>query len=220
MLPTLFVGNQNYSSWSLRPWLALRWGGIDHELRVIPLGGVGYTERRMPEVLAVSPSGTVPSLRLGDDTIWDSLAICEWAAERKAMLWPSDPTARAYARAATCEMHSGFSAIRSKLACNIRRRAEPRVLGDDVRREIARVETLWSTLAQRFSGGGPYLFGERPTIADAFFTPMATRFRSYAVPLAPETQRYADALLADPTFRVWEEAAEREPMTMPIWDAL
>lgn len=217
MRPTLFVGNQNYSSWSLRPWLVLTWGGIDFDLRVIALGGEGYTQRRMPEVLAVSPSGTVPALSIGSDTVWDSLAIAEWAAERVPTLWPADPIARAYARSATAEMHSGFGAIRSALPCNIRRRAEPRALSDDVRREIARIEALWATLGARF--GGPYLFGARPTIADAFFTPMATRFRTYAVTLSPDAQRYADTLLHDDAFRVWEAAGAKETMTMPIWDA-
>jgi len=217
MRPTLFVGNQNYSSWSLRPWLVLTWGGIDFDLRVIALGGEGYTQRRMPEVLAVSPSGTVPALAVGHDTVWDSLAIAEWAAEQVPALWPADPIARAYARSATAEMHSGFGAIRSALPCNIRRRAEPRAIGDDVRREIARLEALWATLGARF--GGPYLFGARPTIADAFFTPMATRFRTYAVTLSPDAQRYADTLLRDEAFRVWEAAGDEETMTMPIWDA-
>jgi glutathione S-transferase len=217
--PVLYAGNQNYSSWSLRPWLALRWGHIDFELRVVPLGGDGYMKRQMKEVLAVSPSGTVPALHVGEDVITDSLAISEWAAEQVPALWPADSTARALARSAVCEMHSGFFALRGELPCNIRRRAEPRTFSEDARREIARVETIWSALRTRFGSGGPYLFGSSPTIADAFYTPVATRFRTYGVVLGAKAQAYADALLEDPSFREWEEAGKREPWSMPQWDS-
>jgi glutathione S-transferase len=217
--PTLYVGNRNYSSWSLRPWLALCWGNIEFETRVIPLGGPGYGERQIAEVLAVSPSGTVPALHLGTDVIGDSLAICEWAAEQHPQLWPRDPAARAYARSAACEMHSGFSALRANLPCNIRRRAEARALPDEVRREVARVDALWTELRERFGAGGPYLFGASPSIADAFFTPVATRFRTYGVTLSSPAQRYAEALLQNPAFRKWEQAGTEEPWTMPQWDA-
>jgi glutathione S-transferase len=217
--PVLYVGNQNYSSWSLRPWLALTWARIDFELRIVPLGGEGYTKRQMKEVLAVSPSGTVPALHVGDDVITDSLSISEWAAEQVPALWPADPTARALARSAACEMHSGFFALRGELPCNIRRRAEPRAFSEDARREIARVEAIWSSLRKRFGSGGPYLFGASPTIADAFYTPVATRFRTYGVALGPESRAYASALLENPAFRAWEEAGNREPWSMPQWDS-
>lgn len=219
MRPVLYVGNQNYSSWSLRPWLALTWGRIDFELRVVPLGGEGYMKRQMKEVLAVSPSGTVPALHVGDDVITDSLSICEWAAEQVPALWPAAPMARALARSVACEMHSGFFALRGQLPCNIRRRAEPRTFSEDVQREIARVETIWSSLRKRFGGGGPYLFGADPTIADAFYTPVATRFRTYGVTLGAESHAYARALLENPAFRTWEEAGNREPWSMPQWDS-
>jgi glutathione S-transferase len=116
-------------------------------------------------------------------------------------------------------MHSGFAALRTKLPCNIRRRAEPRQWTEDVDQEVRRVETLWTALHTRFAGEGPYLFGPTPTIADAFFTPVATRFRSYGVALGREAQRYADALLANEDFRIWEAAAIREAWTMPEWDS-
>jgi len=220
MRPILYVGNQNYSSWSLRPFLVLSWAGIDFETRVIKLGGPGYLKREVPGVLAVSPPGTVPVLHLGDDVIPDSLAISEWAAEKVPSLWPADPIARAHARAAACEMHSGFGALRSNLPCNIRRRAEPRDHSGDVRRDVARLEALWIELRRRFGAGGPYLFGAAPTIADAFFTPVATRFRTYAVPLSAEAQAYAQALLSNPTFLGWEAAAVKEPWVMPEWDGV
>jgi len=214
----LYVGNQNYSSWSLRPWLVLTWGGISFETRLIQLGGPGYAKRQMPSVLAVSPTGTVPVLHTDGEVIPDSLAIAEWAAERVRALWPADPVARMHARAAACEMHSGFGALRSKTPCNIRRRAEPRTFGADVLHDVARLETLWGTLRGRFGAGGPYLFGATPTITDAFFTPVATRFRTYRIPASSETQRYLDALLAEPAFKRWEEGAAREPFGMPEWD--
>lgn len=214
----LYVGNQNYSSWSLRPWLVLTWGGIDFETRVIELGGPGYRMRQVARVLAVSPSGTVPALHTDGEVISDSLAISEWAAERVPALWPADARARAQARSAACEMHSGFGALRAKAPCNIRRRAEPRTFGDDVLRDVARIEALWASLRSRFGGGGPYLFGAAPTIADAFFTPVATRFRTYRIPASAESERYIDALLAEPAFKRWEEAAVREPFAMPEWD--
>ena len=219
MKPILYVGNQNYSSWSMRPWLVLSWAKIPFETRVLQLGGAGYMQRQMPALLAISPSGTVPALHLGSDVIGDSLAISEWAAEQVPALWPRDAKARAYARAAACEMHSGFGGLRTQLPCNIRRRAEPRKLAEDVAREVLRIESLWVDLSARFAAGGPYLFGATPTIADAFFTPVATRFRSYAVPLGREAQRYADALLANEDFRSWEAAGNREAWSMPEWDS-
>lgn len=220
MKPILFVGNQNYSSWSMRPWLVLTWAGIPFETRVIPLGGPGYSTREMPTVLAVNPSGTVPALHLGDDgTIGDSLAISEWAAEKAPALWPADATARMHARAAACEMHSGFASLRAKLPCNIRRRATRRVLDEATQRDVARVEALWRALRTRFGASGDFLFGKTPTIADAFFTPVATRMRTYDVPLQPESQRYVDALLAEPAFRTWEAAGIAEEWMMPQWDS-
>jgi glutathione S-transferase len=217
--PVLYVGNRNYSSWSLRPWLVLTWGRIGFELRVIPLGGPGYTHRQMPSVLDVSPPGTVPVLHLGEDIIADSLAISEWAAEKTPALWPEDTIARAHARSAVCEIHSGFGALRGKLPCNIRRRANARELAPDTRREVARVEAIWTSLLVRFGGHGPYLFGAVPTIADAFFTPIATRFRTYSVTIGDRAQAYADALLANPAFRDWEQEGARETWAMAELDA-
>lgn len=223
MKPTLYVGNQNYSSWSMRPWLALKWAGLDFETQVVPLGGPGYGHKQIPSVLRISPSGTVPALHLPmrgeSDVITDSLAISEWAAEKVPALWPADPLARAHARSATCEMHAGFSALRASLPCNIRRRTEPRELSAEVRHDIERIDALWTTLRARFGSGGPYLFGAKPTVADAFFTPVATRFRTYSVRISDEAQRYADTLLADPAFCEWEQAGIAEPWSMPQWDA-
>src|ERR1700733_1101501 len=178
----------------------------------------------MAPVLAVSPSGRVPALHLGDTTVWDSLAIAEWAAENApaAQLWPKDPTTRAIARAATCEMHSGFHALRRELPSNIRRRAEPRIrsrtAGEDVQRDLARIEALWTDLRTRFGKGGPYLFGAHPTIADAFYAPVATRLRTYGVTIGGKAKEYAEAILADAAFLSWEKEAVAETWTMPEWD--
>lgn len=219
MKPVLYVGNRNYSSWSLRPWLALTWGKIDFETRVLKLGGPGYGKREIAEVLAINPAGTVPALHVGDAVIADSLAISEWAAEQVPGLWPQDGMARALARAAASEMHSGFGALRANCPCNIRRRIEPRELSDDARRDVARLESIWTSLRARFGRGGPYLFGTAPTIADAFFTPIAIRLRTYAVNVGPEAGAYAAALLANPAFLEWEAEALREAWSMPQWDA-
>jgi glutathione S-transferase len=218
--PILYVGNKNYSSWSLRPWLALRWARIPFETRVVRLGGPGYTKRKVAGVLAVSPSGTVPALHLGSDVIGDSLAISEWAAERAPSLWPADELARAKARAAACEMHSSFGALRSTMPCNIRRRTTTATTNEDVLADIARIQQLWASLREAYGAGGPYLFGEKPGIVDAFYTPVATRFRSYGVTLEPEARRYADALLANEEFRAWEADAVAEAFGMPEWDRI
>lgn len=215
--PVLYIGNKNYSSWSMRPWLALRWGGVPFEERVIPLGGPGYGKSRIPEVLAVSPSGRVPALSVEGVTIWDSLAICEWAAERAPSLWPADPIIRALARAAACEMHSGFAALRRDLSMNIRRRTSPRDWPEDTRADIARVEELWSDLLAR--SRGPFLFGGK-SIADAMYAPVCTRLRTYGVAVAPAAQAYCEAIFADADFRDWEAAAAAEPWTIPQTDSL
>ncbi len=203
----------------MRPWLVLTWGGIDFETRVVQLGGEGYGSNRTASVLAISPAGTVPALHLGADVIGDSLAIAEWAAEQSPALWPADPLARAHARSATCEMHSSFSALRNALPCNVRRRAEPRSLSAEVQRDIDRLEAIWAPLLARFGGHGPYLFGREPGIADAFFTPVATRFRTYGVRVGEGSQRYLDALLQNPSFRSWERAGEAESWSIPSTDA-
>ncbi|AKV01599.1 Glutathione S-transferase [Labilithrix luteola] len=218
MKPILYVGNRNYSSWSLRPWLVLAWSGLDFETRTLPLGGAGYSHRQMPSVLAISPSGTVPALHIGDDVISDSLAISEWAAEQVPSLWPSAPIARAHARSAACEMHSGFVALRTHLTCNIRRRTAPRALNEEVARDVARIETLWNTLRRRYGAGGPFLFGATPTIADAFYTPVATRFRTYGVKLGEEAAQYSETLLTTPAFLEWEKEAIAESWTIPESD--
>jgi len=163
--PVLFIGNKNYSSWSMRPWLALKWGGIAFEERIIPLGVEGYGQSQIKDVRAISPSGRVPALHVGGVVIHESLAICEWAAEQAPSLWPADALKRAEARAAASEMHAGFAALRRDMSCNIRRRLKAAPdWPADTRADLAQLFDLWGRL--RAAHGGPFLFGER-SIADA-----------------------------------------------------
>jgi len=217
----LHIANKNYSSWSLRPWLALTWAGLDFEERVSPLGGPGYGKSKIPEILAVSPSGRVPALHVGDAVIWDSLAICEWAAEQRPAvhLWPDDPAVRAVARSAACEMHSGYAALRRDLSMNLKRRTQPRDWPEDTRGDIGRVQELWGQLRARYGAAGPFLFGRR-SIADAMFAPVATRFRTYGVALDAVSQAYCETIFADAAFGAWEKAALAEAWTIPVTDAL
>jgi glutathione S-transferase len=216
-LPHLYIGNKNYSSWSLRPWLALRWGGIPFEETVIPLGGPGYGKSQIPEIRAVSPSGRVPVLMVGELRIWDSLAICEWAAERCPSLWPADPALRAVARSVSAEMHAGFPSVRRDLSMNIRRRTEALPWPPDTQGDLDRIAELWTALLG--SHGGPFLFGEK-SIADAMFAPVCTRLRSYGVPMSDIVKNYCDALFADADYQAWEQAALAEPWRIPSTDDL
>ena len=206
MTPLLYIGYKNYSSWSLRPWLVLRWGGIAFEERVLRLDQPGYGTQSIAEVKAVAPNGTVPALHVGTLAIWDSLAISEWAAEQvpPGTLWPADPALRAQARSAACEMHSGFAAVRRDLSMNIRRRmAQAPQWPEDTRRALERIDRMWTDLREAHAHLGPWLFGTR-SIADAFFAPVATRLRTYAVPVSEAAATYRDTLLADPDFLAWE----------------
>jgi glutathione S-transferase len=217
--PVLYIGNKNYSSWSMRPWLALMWGGIAFEERLIPLGGPGYGKSKIAEILTVSPSGRVPALHVGETVIWDSLAISEWAAERAPSLWPEDAVARAVARSVTAEMHAGFAALRRDGSMNVRRRAGRRDWGEDTRADIARVEEVWALARTQYGATGPYLFGAR-SIADAFYAPVCTRLRTYDVALSPLAQAYCNTIFADDAFRAWESAAIAEPWAIAAADEL
>ena len=203
---TLVIGNKNYSSWSLRPWLALRAAGIPFEEVKVLL----YTPASKAEILRWSPSGKVPALIEGDDVTWDSLAICERAAEiaPTAGLWPATAGARAFARSVSAEMHSGFAALRNGCPMNLRARAK-RDPGPEAQADVDRIVSIWRTCRERFGSGGDFLFG-RFGIADAMYTPVATRFRTWGIPAEPTAQRYIDAVLAYPHFREWEKAALEE----------
>jgi glutathione S-transferase len=217
-LPILHIGNKNYSSWSMRPWLALKWGGVAFEEHIIPLGGEGYGRSQIKEVRAVSPNGRVPALHVDGATIYESLAICEWAAEQTPSLWPKDALVRAQARSAAAEMHSGFGALRRDMSMNIRRRLpQPQKWPSDTRADIEQLNEVWGNLLQCFRG--PFLFGQR-SIADAMFAPVATRLRTYAVEISPQAQRYCATIFADAAFQEWESAALAETWAIEQTEAL
>lgn len=201
---TLVIGNKNYSSWSMRPWLALRAAGLPFEEVLIRL----YTPASKAEILRWSPSGFVPALVEGDTVVWDSLAICERAAELApaAGLWPAGAAARSVARSVSAEMHAGFLALRTRCPCNLRLRAQ-RDLTPEAEADVARILAVWRDCRGRFGSGGDFLFG-RFGIADAMYAPVVTRFRSWGIPVPDAVvRRYVDAVLAWPDFREWEEAA-------------
>lgn len=218
--PVLYVGNKNYSSWSLRPWLALAWAGVDFDTKVIPLGGDHYGKMNNPAILAVSATGRVPALHLSSGrVVLESLAIAEWAAESATEpgILPKDRELRAQCRAVSAEMHSGFGAVRSELPMNIRRRTEPRDWSDLARHEIQRLIDLWQELLAEH--GGPFLFGHR-TIADAMYAPVCTRFRTYGVELPAAASAYCDAVFADADFKRWERDALAEEWAIESTDAV
>jgi len=212
---TLVIGNRNYSSWSLRPWLLLREAGIPFTEIRLPLYG-SDASRRLAEH---SPSGKVPVLHDDDLTVWDSLAICEYLAERfpeKAM-WPEEPQARATARSVSAEMHSGFLALRQHMPMNIRRSLPGRGRIAAVDTDIVRILAIWSDCRSRYGAAGPFLFGEFG-VADAMYAPVALRFRTYGVVLDGTTAMYRDALLALPAMQEWCAAARLETEVIPQFE--
>ena len=204
---TLVIGNKNYSSWSMRAWLALREAGIAFNEIRIPLFAPGSHER----ILRYSPAARVPVLLAADTTIWDSLAICETVAELhpEKRLWPQDAAARCHARAICAEMHSGFQALRSGMPMNIRAVLPGKGRSAEVDRDIERITQMWLACRERFGAGGDMLFGHF-TIADAFYAPVVMRFMTYAVDLPPVASRYAKAVRALPSVGEWVAAAREE----------
>jgi glutathione S-transferase len=209
---TLIIGNKNYSSWSLRAWLALAQAGIAFDEIRIPLS----RPESKREILRYSPSGKVPCLIDDGLTVFDSLAICEYVNERHAdgRLWPRDPATRARARAVASEMHSGFAALRTHMSMDIRaswpdKGAAAQRL-DDVAADIARIQAVW---AECLAAGGPLLFGGF-SIADAFYAPVVTRFATYGVALSPQLAAYSDRILDLPAMQQWVAAARNEAETI------
>jgi glutathione S-transferase len=210
MALTLVIGNKNYSSWSMRPWLALKAGNIAFDEVAIPL----YTgDADKQRILQFTPSGKVPVLVDGDVTIWDSLAIIEYAAELfpKAHLWPQDRASRAHARSVSAEMHSGFAALRNECGMNLHRPVGPKALSADARADIARIQQSWAECRARYGKLGPYLFGAFSG-ADAMYAPVVHRFRIYAIEVTPEIRGYMDAMTALPAFQEWTRAGLAETL--------
>jgi len=200
----LVIGNKNYSSWSLRPWLALRVAQIPFEEVRIPL----YQPDSKARQLGYAPSGKVPVLIDGGLKIWDSLAIAEYLAERfpERGLWPAELGARAWARSISAEMHAGFAALRSQMPMNCRGHFPGCGQSDVVRAEIERIVSIWRECRERYAENGPFLFGAFSN-ADAFYAPVATRFLTYEVALPPVCRTYVDAVIALPAMQEWYAAA-------------
>jgi glutathione S-transferase len=215
--PLLVIGNRNYSSWSLRPWLLLRQHGVAFDELRIPLDTPAFAR----DIGAWSPSRTVPALRHGAVTVWDSLAICEYVSETflDGGGWPRDAEARAVARSASAEMHSGFRALRSALPLNCRRRTRGTPIAADVAQDIARVFALWNDCRARFGGTGRFLFGDF-SIADAMYAPVALRFLTYGIGLDPPAQAYVDALLGLDALQEWLRDARAESETLAATDGV
>jgi glutathione S-transferase len=203
----LVIGNKNYSSWSLRPWLAMKVLNLDFDEKRIALYGPGAKE----EILKHCPAGKVPCLIDGSVRVWDSLAILEHLAEKHPQLWPADAAERANARSVSAEMHSGFPNLRNHMSMNVRKRYPGKGRAPDVEIEIERIKKIWS------EAQGPFLFGSFGA-ADAMYAPVVLRFRTYEVDLPAACRAYSDTVLALPALREWIAAAEREPESLPQFD--
>ncbi|HWA39532.1 MAG TPA: glutathione S-transferase family protein [Burkholderiales bacterium] len=205
----LLIGNKNYSSWSLRPWVAMRHFGIAFEEEVVFLDKPDTQEK----IRRVNPAGRVPCLVDGGLVVWDSLAILEYLAEREPRLWPADAAQRARARSVAAEMHSGFPALRNAMSMNVRKRFPGKGRSAEVDAEVQRIEKIWGEATK------PFLFGSF-CAADAMFAPVVLRFRTYEPPLSAASKAYMDAMLALPAMREWIAAAEREGEPIAKYDAL
>ena len=212
MTLTLLIGNKNYSSWSLRPWLAMRVAGIAFEEEVVSLDAPDFKAR----VGKVSGTGKVPVLIDGDVHVWESLAIIEHLAERfpQHRLWPADPAARSHARVLAAEMHAGFSALRRECPMNLWRPVLPRELSAEAAGNVRRIEALWTDCRARFGGEGAFLFGAFGAV-DAMYAPVVSRLHTYAIAVAPPARAYMAAVMALPAWREWRAAALAEPWVLP-----
>ena len=214
----LVIGNKNYSSWSMRPWLALRATNIAFEEIFIPLYTGDADKKR---ILDFTRSGKVPVLIDGDVTIWDSLAIIEYLAERfpEKRLWPEDRAQRAHARSISAEMHSGFAALRNECGMNLHRPVGAIELSADARANIARIQEIWTECRERFGKSGPFLFGAFGG-ADAMFAPVVHRFRTYAIGVTLEVKHYMDAMMALPAFHEWTSAGLAETLVIDRFETV
>jgi glutathione S-transferase len=210
-----YHGNKNYSSWSMRGWLALKLAGADFEEVGFHLGEPGVREK----IRQHSPTGKVPALRHGDLTIWDSLAICEYLAERfpEARMWPEDRVDRARARSISAEMHSGFPALRANMPFNVRRSSPGKGRTPDVQEEIERITETWRDCLAHRTGEDPFLFG-RWCLADVMYAPVVSRLRTYAVGADEISGAYRAAVWEQEHVREWCAAAKAEPWIEPEYD--
>jgi glutathione S-transferase len=212
---TLIIGNKNYSSWSLRPWLLLKQAGIPFVERRIPLRSAEWTQH----ISRLSPSGKVPALQHGGVQAWDSLAICEYIAEQypDKQLWPNDRAARAEARSISAEMHAGFQALRQNMFMNIRRSMPGRGRTPDALQDIERIVVIWNDCRRRYGSAGPFLFGHF-SVADAMYAPIPLRFQTYDVSVEGLAGEYARTVLALPAMQDWIAAAHTERESLPHYE--
>ena len=211
MALTLIIGNKNYSSWSFRPWIAMKVAGIAFDEVVISLNAPDFKAR----VSKFSGTGKVPTLLDGDVQIWESLAILEYLAEKfpAAKLWPADPAARAHARAISSEMHAGFVPLRRACPMNMGRPVKKLALGDEVLTNVRRIEAMWAECRNRYGAGGPFLFGAF-CAADAMYAPVVARLHTYDVEVGTPTRAYMNAVMALPAWKEWRDAALKEPWVL------
>jgi glutathione S-transferase len=209
---TLIIGNKNYSSWSFRPWIAMKAAGIPFEETVISLDAVDFKAR----VSAHSGTGKVPVLIDGATTVWESLAILEYLAEKfpDRGLWPADPAARAHARTVASEMHAGFQPLRQHCPMNMWRPVVKRDVPEAVAANVERIDSLWTDCRARFGPGGPFLFGNFGA-ADAMYAPVVSRFHTYGIEVGPVSNAYMAAVMALPAWAEWRAAAVKEPWVLP-----
>ncbi len=213
----LVLANKAYSSWSLRPWILLAQFKIQFEEIVIPMGEPQTTE----EMLKYAPTGKCPSLHDGRIAVWESLAIIEYVAELypEKAIWPRGKAARAHARSLANEMHAGFLPLRQACPTNFRRAPKEIALSDAVKADIARIEAAWAHARATYGKAGPFLFG-RFSAADAMFAPVVNRFHAYAIPVAPVTRGYMDAVMALPAWKAWIADGQAEPWRIEDYEAV
>jgi glutathione S-transferase len=213
--PVLVIGNKNYSSWSLRPYMMLAMAGIAFDEKLIHFGDPAFTKA----VRKISGAARVPILLHNGNTIWDSLAIIEYLAETypKKLVWPKNKKARSLARSAAAEMHSSFGAIRNACPMNLRRpvKLPPGGVSEAVQADVARIESLWAQCRKAHGKDGPFLFGKF-TAADAMYTPVVARLQTFAIPVKPDTRRYMDAIMKTAAFQTWKTAGLKETWIVPV----
>jgi glutathione S-transferase len=204
---TLVIGNKNYSSWSLRPWILMRHLGLTFQEMLIPL----YQPGSQDEIEKHCPGRKAPTLHHGEIRVWESLAICEYLTELTGRGWPKDPQARAMARSISAEMHSGFSDLRNAWPMNASGRNRRVPVTPGIQANVDRVEAIWSDCRRRFGArGGPWLFGEY-SVADAMYAPVVLRFNTYGERFSDDTRAYLATVIADPAMQEWMSAGEKEP---------
>jgi len=212
----LYIGNKNYSSWSLRPWLLMKHFGIPFTEHMVSVAGRDYNAALKP----LAGNARVPCLHEDGFQIWESIAIAETLAERHPQMWPANPRARARARSISAEMHAGFAKLRTAMPMNLKLRLKGKPATPEVQRDIDRVIEIWQEARSRFAtGDGPWLFGDF-SVADAMFAPIVCRFNVYNVPLPPLAAAFRDAMLAHPALQEWHAAALAEAEAHEHYDRL